>query len=284
MNRRTFAKSSVLLASQSLGALGNLLALEPGPQAPVTSGKPPSTNWALIPELSDEFSGTSLDATKWSTQTGYPASGVFAFSPNNITVSGGYLNLYARKEDFKGKSYSSAFLESKISDPGNGSYLEVRAKPIDFRANICCAIWEQNFPLQQSNDPNPEIDIQEYLLGKVGIPNRVRSTLHRWPTRPGVHTEDANQSYDAPVPLYYDFHTYGLERRDGKLRLYLDGFKYWEYNVSSMPEYVTMPRHIIFSLEGHAGNPVDSYLPAAFQIDYVRIYRYIGPTGGNHNP
>lgn len=146
MNRRTFAKSSVLLASQSLGALGNLLALEPGPQAPVTSGKPPSTNWALIPELSDEFSGTSLDATKWSTQTGYPASGVFAFSPNNITVSGGYLNLYARKEDFKGKSYSSAFLESKISDPGNGSYLEVRAKPIDFRANICCAIWEQNFP------------------------------------------------------------------------------------------------------------------------------------------
>lgn len=38
-----------------------------------------------------------------------------------------------------------------------------------------------------------------------------------------------------------------------------------------------MPRHIIISLEGHAGNPVDSYLPAVFQIDYVRIYKFSGP-------
>jgi len=283
MNRRDFAKA-LLLASQPLGPARNLRAIDPGPQAPVNAGQPPSPSWTLIPEISDEFSGTSLDTTKWSMQPGYPTSGVFAFKPDNIAVSGGYLNLSARKEDFNGKSYSSAFLESKVSDPGDGSYLEVRGKPIDFRANICCAIWEQNFPLQQSNDPNPEIDIQEYLLGKVGIPNRVRSTLHRWPTRPGVHTEDASQSYDAPAPLYYDFHTYGLERRDGKLRFYLDGFKYWEYNVVSMPEYATMPRHIIFSLEGHAGNPVDSYLPVAFQIDYVRIYRYVGATGGNRNP
>ena len=51
-----------------------------------------------------------------------------------------------------------------------------------------------------------------------------------------------------------------------------------------MPEFVTMPRHIIFSLEGHAGNPVDAFLPAAFQIDYLRIYKYNGPSGGSRNP
>jgi beta-glucanase (GH16 family) len=279
MNRRDFFRSSLLLASQPLCPARGLLALEPGLQAPVSSGQPPSADWTLIPEISDEFTATSLDPAKWSTQTGYPGSGPFAFSPKNIVVSGGYLSLYARKEEFNGKPYTAAFLESKISDPGNGSYVEVRAKPIDFRANICCAIWEQNFPLQEATNPNPEIDIQEYLLGRVGNPNRVASTLHRWPTKPGVHTLDANQNHDAPVPLYYDFHTYGLERRDGRLRFYLDGFKYWEYNVASMPEFVTMPRHIIFSLEGHAGNPVDSYLPAAFQIDYLRIYKYSGPPG-----
>jgi beta-glucanase (GH16 family) len=284
MNRRDFTRSSLLLAAQSLGAAGSLLAFDPAPQSPVSAGQPPSSDWTLIPEISDEFSGTSLDATKWKIETGYPGSGPFAFSPKNVTVSGGRLNLTARKEDLNGKPYTAAFLESKISDPGNGSYVEVRARPIDFRANICCAIWEQNFPLGEAANPNPEIDIQEYMLGKIGIPERVASTLHRWPTKPGVHTMDATQTYDALRPLYYDFHTYGLERRDGKLRFYLDGFKYWEYNVASMPEFVTMPRHVIFSLEGHAGNPVDAFLPAAFQIDYLRIYRYNGPAGGSRNP
>ena len=236
----------------------------------------PSANFKLLPEISDEFTGSSLDSTKWSLKPGYTTSRVFAFSSKNISVSGGYLRLTARREDFNGKSYSSAYLESIINDPGNGSYLEVRARSIDVRANICCAIWEQTFPLRESFNPNPEIDIQEYLLsGANGNPNRVQSTLHRWPARPGIHTQDAYQTYDALVPLCYDFHTYGLERRNGKLLFYLDGFKYWEYNVASMPEYVTMPRHIILSLEGHAGNPVDSYLPAVFLVDYVRIYKYV---------
>jgi|ERR1035437_1254923 beta-glucanase (GH16 family) len=242
-----------------------------------SKGQLPSSNWALIQENSDEFNGLSLDTTKWNTKHGYPISGVFAFNFKNIMVSGGFLKLSAKKENFNEKTYTCAFLESKFSDPGNGSYVEVRAKTIDVRANICCAMWEQNFPLLKLLDPNPEIDIQEYLLsGANGNPYKVQSTLHRWPSKPGVHTQDAYQTYDALVPLCYDFHTYGLERRDGKLCFYFDGHKYWEYNVTSMPEYVTMARHIIFSLEGHAGNPVDSYLPATFLIDYVRIYKFTG--------
>lgn len=241
----------------------------------------PSSNWTLIPENYDEFNSSSLDTTKWTRELGYPVSGVFAFHPENITLSRGFLRLTAKKENYKGKEYTCAFLESKFDDPGNGSYVEVRAKSIDVRANVCCAIWEQNFPLLKINDPNPEIDIQEYLLGGAnGNPNRVQSTLHRWPSKPGIHTQDASQTHDALVPLCYDFHTYGLERRDNKLRFYLDGHKYWEYNVASMPEFVTMPRHIILSLEGHAGNPVDSYLPSSFLIDYVRVYRFVPPVEG----
>lgn len=236
--------------------------------------QPLSQNWKLIPELSDEFNGTSVDTNKWNPIPGYTTSRVYAFSFKNIAVSGGMLRMTAKKEDFNGKSYTSSFLESRFDDPGNGSYVEVRARAIDVRANICCAIWEQTFPLEKKLNPNPEIDIQEYLLpGFNGNPNRVQSTLHRW-YKPTGHTQDAYQVYDAKDPLCYDYHIYSLERRDGKLRFYLDGFKYWEFDVSSMPEFVTMPRHIIFSLEGHAGNPVDSYLPAVFLIDYIRIYKY----------
>jgi beta-glucanase (GH16 family) len=238
-------------------------------------GQPLSSNWTLIKESSDEFNGLSLDITKWDTKPGYTTSGVFAFKSDNIEVSGGNLILSAKKENFNEKSYTSAFLQSKFSDSGNGSFVEVRAKTTDVQANICCAIWEQNFPLLQALDPNPEIDIQEYLLsGANGNPKRVQSTLHRWYI-PSGHSMDAYKTFDTTVPLCDDFHIYGLERREGKLSFYLDGNNYWEYTVTSMPEYVNMSRHIIFSIEGHAGNPVDSYLPAVFQIDYVRIYRLV---------
>lgn len=237
--------------------------------------QPTSQNWTLIPESSDEFNGTSVDTMKWNLRPGYYTSRAFYFRFENCAVQGGFLRLTARKEDFKGKSYTSAYLESRFDDPGNGSYIEVRARAIDVRANVCCAIWEQTFPLTPKADPNPEIDIQEFLLpGFNGNPNRVQSTLHRWWRTGNKHIQDIYQVYDAKDPLHHDYHVYGLERRDGRLRFYLDGFKYWEVDMTFAPEYVTMPRHVIFSLEGHAGNPVDSFLPAAFLIDYVRTYKY----------
>lgn len=243
----------------------------------IANSQPPNQGWTLLPECSDEFNGTSVDTLKWNPRPGYNTSRAFYFRFENCAVQGGFLRLSAKKEDFKGKSYTSAFLESKINDPGNGSYIEVRARCIDVRANVCCAIWEQNFPLTKESNPNPEIDIQEYLLpGFNGNPNRVQSTLHRWWRPDGKHSQDTYQVYDAEKPLCYDYHIYGLERRDGKLRFYLDGFKYWEADMTFAPEYVTMPRHIIFSLEGHAGNPVDFYLPGVFMIDYVRTYKFEG--------
>lgn len=243
----------------------------------ICNGQPANQNWVLIPESSDEFNGTAVDTMKWNPKPGYSTSRAFYFRFENVAVQGGFLRLTAKKEDFKGKSYTSAYLESKFDDPGNGSYVEVRARSIDVRANVCCAIWEQTFPLKPSLDPNPEIDIQEFLLsGFNGNPNRVQSTLHRWWRTGNKHLQDTYQVYDAKDPLCYDYHIYALERRDGKLRFYLDGFKYWEVDMTFAPEYVTMPRHMIFSLEGHAGNPVDFFLPGVFMIDYIRTYKFAG--------
>ena len=41
--------------------------------------QPPSGRWTLVPELSDELAGSSLDLTKWDTKWGYPKSRAFAF-------------------------------------------------------------------------------------------------------------------------------------------------------------------------------------------------------------
>ncbi|OAB45745.1 glycoside hydrolase family 16 protein [Paenibacillus antarcticus] len=245
--------------------LGSILCVSYVPS--VSAAGPGGTIWTQDFSKSDEFD--SLDLNKWDTSFWYDISGVFAFNSNNVAVSGGNVNLSAKKENYNGKSYTSAVLKSKFQ-VGGDSYTEIKAKMINKNANVTAALWLSDQPAQWSN-PNIEIDIME-SLDPDGAPQRVESTLHTWPVSPDFHFVAGNKKYNAPAPLDNDFHVYGLERRDGKLRFYLDGVKYWEYTASVIKEFATQPRNVIFSIEGHAGNPVDAYLPSDFQIDYVRVY------------
>lgn len=104
--------------------------------------------------------------------------------------------------------------------------------------------------------------------------------LHTWWINPNdpsdyVHTVAGHHTWNTGVDMSNDYHIYGLERKDGKLSFYFDGELAWEMTPSD-PSFVAMDRHMVLSLEGHLGNPVDAYLPDSFVIDYVRTYAYIG--------
>ena len=73
------------------------------------------------------------------------------------------------------------------------------------------------------------------------------------------------------VDVSADYHVYGLERSNGKLRFYFDGKLAWEITPSD-PSFVNMPRHVVLGLEGHLGDPVNRYLSQSFLVDYVRTY------------
>ena len=74
----------------------------PPPRASSTlaPGAPPAPpGYVAIPELSDEFDGDSLDATKWSTDPhviSWPGRAPGLFEPSNVQVAGGKLQLWAR--------------------------------------------------------------------------------------------------------------------------------------------------------------------------------------------
>ncbi len=57
-----------------------------------------------------------------------------------------------------------------------------------------------------------------------------------------------------------DYHTYALERREGKMRFYFDGQLAWE-KTSREDSFVELSRHMVLSLEGHLGAPEEQYLP-----------------------
>ena len=263
LDRMRFA--SVLLSLAALPVAGCL-----------ASERTPAGKWNLVAAASDEFDGFTLDAAKWKTGLWYDTSGVLAFRPENVTVSGGNLVLTARKEAFNEKSYTCGAVESLFDVAGEKSYVEVRAKALARDANVLSAIWLQSSPLTSANNPNPEIDIQE-TFNYSGVV----STLHTWsidaeapaPTDPSAyaHTQTAPHEFDAGVDVGADYHVYGLERSDGKLRFYFDGKLAWEVTPPHA-SFVSLPRHVVLSLEGHLGDPVDRYLPQSFLVDYVRTY------------
>jgi beta-glucanase (GH16 family) len=62
-----------------------------------TSQPAPPLGYVPIPELSDEFEGATLDASKWSTSVGWVGRKPGLFDPQNVVVSDGKLQLWARQ-------------------------------------------------------------------------------------------------------------------------------------------------------------------------------------------
>lgn len=250
--------------------------------SPTASASPPSgSRWTQVQSLSDDF--TRPDVTKWETIPGYVSDGLSISNPANALVSNGTLALAAKKENYQGYGYTFGVLQSTFDIPGVNTYTEVRAKVLDSRANVLSAIWMQSFQLSPSdpsakqNDPNPEIDILE--TDKF---TEMDSYLHTWPTASTTGLGWGYNYYQTGVAdISADYHTYGVERRDGRLRLYFDGGVVWDITPGDA-SLVNMSRHLILDLEAHLGQPNDAYLPASFLIDYVHTY-YAAPTNPTTN-
>ncbi|MEU0564907.1 RICIN domain-containing protein [Nonomuraea sp. NPDC005983] len=249
------------------GAAGVALgALLPGATARADPPSPPAgSSWQLVDSLSDDFAGSAFDPARWRTGLWYATSGVGAFNPANVSVADSNLLLTAEQESYNGKSYTFGAVQSLFEVPGVNTYVEVRAKVLNSQANVLSAIWMQTAPGTAKNDPNPEIDIEE-TFNFTGL----RTGLHVWPTSSTIGW--GPYLWDSGIPdISADYHLYGLERRDGRLRVYFDG----QLGIDLAPpdlSLLNMSRRMIFSLEGHLGQPNDAYLPASFAIDYVRTY------------
>lgn len=227
---------------------------------------PVSSTWVLDVSVSDEFN--TMNTSKWGTTLWYDVSSDFAFNPSNTTVSNGCLQLTAKKQTLNNKNFTCGVAKSTFQ-VGGDSYIEIRAKTIDYRANVTTAIWLSDLPIA-ANNPNIEIDLME-TLSAGSQPKQFVSTIHQWFV-PGGDVSPRWKIKDLPYNLSDDFHIYALERRNGYIRFYLDGVVYWEFETSKYPGISEQDRNIVFSIEGHAGTPNETYLPANFLVDYVRVY------------
>lgn len=197
----TITRRALLTATSTLGVASLARVAAAHADAPR-----PYSGWRLVPSATDEFA--RFDADRWRTHLWYATSGVGAFSPANVTVARSNLVLTAQQETYHDKSYTFGAVESMFNIPGGPSYVEVRGKVLDSRANVLSAIWMQSSPLSSQNNPNPEIDIQETFDY-----TQLDSHLHRWiqSSSGTTHIDDDGNAYNTGIPdISSRYHLYGL--------------------------------------------------------------------------
>ena len=250
---------------------------------------------------SDEFDGTSLDATKWEpmigtgTLYGLPAGWgnnelqYYQSDSNNLFVAGGHLHIVARPEPVAGWNYTSA----RIRTHGLAEFLYGR---IEARIQLPSGqgLWPA-FWMLPTNSPyggwaaGGEIDIME----SVNTATTAHGTIHFGGTWPDNQSNGG--SYDPPGSVISGFHTYAIEWDPFQIRWYFDDVHYhtansnqwWSANGGGDEEApFDAPFHLLLNVAvggNWPGPPNGSTpFPAEMLVDYVRVYvdELKGPYGG----
>jgi beta-glucanase (GH16 family) len=243
----------------------------------VGSSAPPP--WQLV--WSDEFDGTTLDATKWTIDTGSSfgtqQQDYDTARPENVSVAGGLLTLTARSEAYQGASYTSGRIES--SGRFSQAYGRFEASiQIPQGQGMWPAFWLLGDDFAQVGWPQcGEIDIME---NRGSDPTTVVGSLHG----PGGDNYTAGDTLPAGSSFAGGFHQFAAEWEPGVVRWYVDGQLFETQSADTFPRsqpwVFDHPFFVILDLAvgGQFGGNVgaSTAFPQAMLVDYVRVYARAG--------
>lgn len=266
-----FCRRSLFLDNVSFPAAVVTGTFPTGGFAPATAGK---TTWSMAFE--DEFNGTSLDTTKWTTFWYSATEGVDGLSTpaQNVTESGG--NLILTRSDSKngavvttrpgasGAPYlgfslgTESVFEARILFPGNGTQIYN---------------WPAFWVLHDEGEPNPptvEIDIFD-----MWQPHPQSAYLVNYPTY-GSGGPGCNLTQPYTDKYYGDqFHVWTLHRGPSYIDVYIDGVLRWHQAVNSDdPRYApNSAQYILINLgTSSQGGPSITGTASQVLVDYVRAW------------
>lgn len=252
----------------------------PSPSAMPT----PTPGWALV--WSDEFNlpdGSAPDPNNWNFSTGgngwaNAESQYYTNRIENAFIEDGMLVIRAFAEEYMGRKYTSARLNSMVRAEFLYGHIEARAK-LPNTQGIWPAIWMMPTISKYGGWPaSGEIDIME-LIGSQ--PDSVHGTLHY-----GNPHEFKTASYKLLQGETFDqdFHIFAVEWEPDEIRWYVDGELYhrvddWFTSYSGAPETAPFdqPFHLILNVAvggNWPGYPDEtSVFPQQMLVDYVRVYQ-----------
>ncbi len=245
---------------------------------------------------SDEFDDagtTAVNPTRWYHQTYGPNGGRWYNNEeqhytnriDNSFVSGGNLNIVAKKESFTQNGvtlqYTSARLNSKFAftygrvdvraklPAGNGTWPAIWT--LGKNVNEIGAYWQSEGFGTTGWPACGEIDIMEHGLGAV---NHTSSALHT-PSSSGNTVNVASQLIS---DVANNFHVYSMNWSPNQITFLVDGVGYYTYNPS-IKNSSTWPfdkdQYLLLNvaLGGISGAIDAGYTQSDMVIDYVRVYQ-----------
>jgi len=237
--------------------------------------------WNLVWE--DEFSGNSLDATKWSYQTGDGGWGNnelqhYTDRTDNVSVVGGTLEIIAKEEFFGTSNYTSGRIRS--IDKGDWTYGKMEASiKVPSGQGIWPAFWMMPTNSTYGIWPSSgEIDIMEVLGHQTGI---TYGTAHY-----GNSFSDKGSStgsFNTGGSLLSDaFNTYTVEWGPTQIKWFINGFNFHtmndtdaDFNTYAWP--FNHDFHFILNVAvggNWPGSPdATTVFPAKMEVDWVRAYQ-----------
>ena len=230
------------------------------------------TTWQLI--WSDEFSGTTLDATKWAAQFGNGGWGnnewqYYTNAPENLALENGQLVITARHEGTGATEYTSARIQTKGLFDFEYGKVEARMK-LPLGQGLWPAFWTLGANIDDVSWPEcGEIDIMEHVSNE-------------YMTHGAVHWENNGHAFvgqgNNVDPTQY--HVYGIVWEENLIRWYVDGIQFFQFTIQASNNTDDAFRHPMFLLLNMAiggnwpGYPdATTPFPSSMYVDYVRVYQ-----------
>lgn len=246
------------------------------PAAPPVTAAPDSTvlaGWTLV--WHDEFNGTALDLSRWNYEVNGNGGGnnelqYYTNSPANAFLEQGWLVIQALKEQYQGKAYTSARLNTDHKGDWLYGRVDVRAR-LPFGRGLWPAIWLLPTDWVYGGWPaSGEIDIME-LVGNE--PGKVVGSKH-WGTDPAHHfLSNGSMTLPGGARFADAFHLFSLVWTADSLRWYVDGSQY--YVAGAGPPF-DKRFHILLNVAvggDWPGSPDGTTtFPQVMIVDYVRVY------------
>ena len=240
---------------------------------------------------SDEFDGSgAINTTNWFHQTQLPAGGSwyngevqhYTNRTDNSNISGGFLNIVAKKEVFLDQGYTKQYTSARLNSKFAFTYgrVEVRAK-LPTGVGTWPAIWMlgkninedggywDNQGFGTTNWPAcGEIDIMEHWGSNQ---NYVQSAIHT----PSSYGGTINHGGQTIPTASSAFHVYTLDWSEEKMVFSVDGVEHYTYNPTTKNSD-TWPfdseQYILLNIAIEPG--IDqAFIQSAMEIDYVRVYQ-----------
>lgn len=220
--------------------------------------------WILT--FNDEFTGPRLDRKKWDDKFAVGrdhSEGAEYYAPDNYEIKDGLLLLKAQKRQMGGKNFTSSMICSHISFAQQYGWFEIRCKVPSGKR-----MWPVFWLMPTTHKWPPEIDVMEFAND-----SRKLYLTNVWRIGPELNDISSSQKPFVGPDYSRDFHTFAIEWKPEEIVWYVDGRR----KHSSRKGIPHEPMYLLatFQIAGNSAYTAedDRLFPAAFAIDYIRVYK-----------